>query len=97
MNVAEVMRLIDGAQADTVRCPDRLPTLDSRARHPHAESEIVMITSLTALRFGRAAELAAPDDQRGIEQSSPLEVLQKRGDRLVGLSGHAEMILFDII
>ena len=56
-----------------------------------------MVAALAALRFGRAAELAAPEDQRRIEQAAPLQILEQRGDRLVGLRGHAEVVLLDVV
>ena len=38
-----------------------------------------------ALAVDRAAELAAPDDQRVIEQAALLQVLDQRGARLVAV------------
>ena len=49
-----------------------------------------------AFRFRGAAELAAPEHDRLIEHSSPLEILDKRGDRLVGPGGHAQVVALDI-
>ena len=42
---------------------------------------------LAPSEVGRAAELAAPDDQRLVEQAAGLQVRQQRGDRTVALLG----------
>ena len=52
---------------------------------------------LPACGLGRAAELAAPEDERAVEQAAPLQVLEQAGDRLVGLGGHAQVVLLDVV
>src|SRR3712207_8006198 len=47
------------------------------------EAERVVVAAVGALREGRAAELAAPDDERLVEQAAALEVLEQAGDRLI--------------
>ena len=44
-----------------------------------------------------AAELAAPDDQRLVKQTAPLQVLDLAGDRLVGVAGVLGMIGDDVV
>src|SRR5439155_4183341 len=60
------------------------------------EAEIVMVAALTALSLGRAAEFAAPEDERRVEQTALFEVGQQRGDRLIGFAGHSQMVFFDV-
>ena len=51
---------------------------------------------LPAFGFRRAAELAAPEHERGVEQAAALQVLEQAGDGLVGLGGHAQVVLLDV-
>ena len=46
-----------------------------------------MVAAVGSLGHGRAAELAAPDDQRAVEQAAGLEVGEQGGDRLVDGAG----------
>ena len=46
-----------------------------------------MVAALLPLRGRRPAELAAPDDQRLVQQAALLQVRQQGRDRLVGLPG----------
>ena len=52
MNVAEVMGLVDGAEADVVGCADDLPALDAATRHPHGEAYAEVVATFSALGFG---------------------------------------------
>ena len=56
-----------------------------------------MVAPLTGLGLGRTAELAAPQDQRAIEQAAALQVLEQAGDGPVGLGGHAQVVLLDVV
>ena len=60
---------------------------DAAAGKPHAESLAVMIASGGALGGRRAAELAAPNDKRFVQQAACLQVLKQRGNRPVALLG----------
>ena len=51
------------------------------------EAQAVVIAALGAFRRRRPAELAAPDDQRVVEQAARLQVRQQRRDRPVALLG----------
>ena len=61
------------------------------------KSEIVVIAPLAALGFGRTPEFPAPHHQGRIQQPALFQILQQRRHGLVGLSGHADVILFDIV
>jgi hypothetical protein len=66
------------------------PALHAAAGHQDGEAVRVVVASedLTlrgaAFAEGRASELAAPDDEGVVEESALLEVVDERGDRLVG-------------
>src|ERR1051326_2382867 len=65
--VAEMMWIHRRPQPDIIGGSHHLAAFDPAARHPHAKSEVVMIASLAALRFGRAPEFAAPQHQRRVQ------------------------------
>src|SRR5262245_50601683 len=97
VDVAEVIGGFDGPQADGVGGADDLPALDAAAGEPQGEAEIVVVASLPVLGLRRAAELAAPEHERGVEEPAALEVLQECCDRPVGAAGHAQVILLDVL
>src|SRR3984957_10693185 len=75
VNIVNVVRLIDGAQPDFIRSPDRLPALYSAARHPNGEAPWIVITSgllvvRAALDEWRAAEFPAPHHQRVFQHAA---------------------------
>ena len=49
----------------------------------------VVVRGQLALAVDRAAELAAPDDERVVEQAALLQVLDQRGGGLVGVAALA--------
>src|SRR5262245_64813097 len=64
--------------------------LDAAAGQPDAERVLVVVAAdpLRAVAFlvhRRAAEFAAPDDQRAVEQTAPFQVPDQGSDRLIGL------------
>ena len=65
--------------------------LDAAAGEPHGEAEGVVVSAVRALGHGGATELAAPNDERLVEQAPRLEVFEQPGDRLVGVAGVASM------
>ena len=76
----------DGSAAQFVGLADGHAAFDPAAGHPHGESIGVVIAAgaLGVFRGRLASELAAPHDQRFVEQAALLEVLEKSGDRFVG-------------
>ena len=52
------------------------PAANAAAGHPHREALRIVIASVLAFRERRSAELRSPDDERILEQSSALEILQ---------------------
>ena len=66
--------------------------LDAAAGQPHGEGVDVMVAADPCSRdlaHRRAAELAAPDDQRVVEQAALLQVLDQGRARLVDLLADA--------
>ena len=89
MQALDVEAVLDGGAAEFVGLADAGAALDAAARHPHREAVGVVVAAgpLGVLGGRLAAELAAPDDQRLVEQAAPLQVLEQAGDRLVGVAG----------
>ena len=68
----------------------RDPGLDAAAGHPDGERARMMIAShqpraAARLVHRRAAEFAAPDHERGVEQAALLEIPHERGRGAIGL------------
>src|SRR3712207_8851436 len=57
----------------TLSLHDALPI----SGQPHGEAPVVVVPSVTALGRRCAAELAAPDHQRVLQQAAPLQVGQQ--------------------
>src|SRR5688500_17701784 len=95
MQIAEVIGILHGAEADVVGGANDLTAFDAASGKPHGEAKIVMIAALAALGLRRTAELAAPEHQRGVEQAAAFQVLEQGGNEPIGLSGHAQVILFN--
>ena len=82
-------RILDGGAAEFVGLADADAALDAAAGQPHGEAVGVVVAAgaLGVLGGRLPAELAAPDDQRLVEQAALLQVLEQAGDRLVGVAG----------
>src|SRR6266852_6055866 len=94
VQVADVMAFLLGAEAQLVGAADRLAAFDAGAGEPHREAERVVIAPRPTDAFAgrRAAELAAPDQERLVPQSRALQVGDEGGDRLIGLAGVQAMV-----
>ncbi len=97
VNVAEMAGIFDRVQSDGVRCTNHLTAFDPATSEPHRKAQVVVIAAFAALRFRRAAELAAPEHQCGIEQAAAFQIFQQCADGLISLRGHAQVVLLDII
>src|SRR5688572_14244888 len=53
------------------------------ASQEHAKTVMVVVSAIAAFARRRAAELAAPDDERFVQLPASLQVGQQRGDGLV--------------
>ena len=88
-------RSLHGGAAQLVGLADADAALDAAAGQPHREAVGVVVAAGALGVLGRRlpAELAAPDDQRRVEQAALLQVLEQPGDRLVGLAGVLVVVL----
>ena len=90
MQVGDVAAVLDAFEAELVGRADGLAALHAGAGQPHREAERVVVAARLADAFAgrRAAELAAPDEQRLVPQAACASGRSIRArDRLVGLAG----------
>ena len=94
VQVVDVDRLVRGGEAEFVGAAVDLAPLDATAGEPAGEAVVVVVAAVHLahvrarrgeLDGGRAAELAAPDDQRVLEHPALLQVLHQRRARAVGV------------
>src|SRR5258706_6202173 len=91
VEVVDVDRVASDVEAVIVGLAEVLSAANAAAGQPHREAAAVMVAAVVlwrelALAIHRAAELAAPDDQRLVEQAALLEVSDQRGTRLIDVA-----------
>src|SRR5436189_3178545 len=91
--------ILDRAEAQFIRRADADAGPCAAAGEPHGEGVDVVIAAdlLAHLAHRRPAELAAPDDERVIEQAAFLQVLHKSGGRLIDLAADAVEPLVEVL
>src|SRR5882762_6214292 len=90
-------RIHDRLVPEFVRLAVGHAALDAAAREPTAEPLAVVIPPgllgrAVIFGHGQPADLAAPMDDRGVEQAERLEVLDQRGGRLVGFAAAVDKV-----
>ena len=76
-----------GVEAEVIGFAEGQAGFYAASGQPHGEGVRVMVASVVAALHHRgAAEFAAPDDERVVEQSSLFEILNKRGGGSVGFA-----------
>ena len=86
VQVVHVHLVFRDIEAELVAFAERESRLDAAAGQPHREGIRVMVAAVGApLHHRRAAEFAAPDDERVVQQAALLQVLDQRGAGLVGI------------
>ncbi len=102
MEIVHLDRVLRHVVAEFVGFAVRDARLDAAAGHPHRERARVVVApqelrSVARLVHRRAAELAAPHDQRRVEQAARLEVRHERRGRLVRLAAQVGQLLDDVL
>ena len=86
VQIMHVDFVLDHVEAQFVAFADGDAGLDAAARQPHGERVRMMIAAvIPALHHRRAAEFAAPDDQRVVEQAALLQICDQSGAGLIGV------------
>src|SRR5262245_14578662 len=70
---------LDSLEAELIGGSVCYAGLDAAASQPHGEPVRVVISAVTLFRDRRPPELAAPDDERLIQQSTLFQVTDQRG------------------
>ena len=96
MDIVDMQRALDGAQADVVGAADHLALGDAATGHEHGKAPRVVVAAGASLVEWGAAELPAPDDQCAIEQAAGLEVRDQACDGDVGFLTAPAVLAFDI-
>ncbi len=97
VQVVDVDLVLDGVVAVVVggavaECPALTPPPASHMVKPSG----LWSRPSAPLQRRRAAELAAPEDQRVVEQAARFQVLEQAGDRLVDLAGVLRVALLEV-
>src|SRR5262249_4505853 len=101
VQVVDVDRMVDGVHADLVGGAVHDSALDAAAGKEGGEAGVVVIAAglavLGRLRVGGAAEFAAPDHERVVEQAAALEVNQQGGGAAVGVGTKAAVAVVVVL
>ena len=95
VNVRHVVWVLGGKEAEFIRGPVSDATLDATASQPTAEALRMMVPS-GPLRGRSASKFCSPDNQRLVQQTASLQVLQQPCNRLVDLSRQIRVIILDV-
>ena len=96
VQVVDVDAVLDGLEAEVVGRAVDVAAAHAAAGQPHREAVVIVVAAvdLAGVRAllrqfdrRRAAELAAPDDERFVQQAALLEIDQQCADRLVAFAG----------
>jgi hypothetical protein len=93
MDVHPVFRRV---VTELIGCAVRKARLDAATGHEKRVAVGVVVAAVAAFRYGRASELARPDDQRIFQESAGFEVFQQAGDGLVNF-GRIFVVLLEEI
>ena len=93
MNVGDVMRMLDGVEAEFVGAAVDGATFRAATGHPNTEAIRMMVATVAALRAGSAAKLSGEDDERVIKHTTLLKVFEKASNRFVHLLREHGVIL----
>jgi hypothetical protein len=92
VQVMNVQSILNGVQADFIRCPDGPAILHAASRHPHAEAIRVVVSTVPFFAPGRPSEFATPNDQRLLQRASAFEIRQQTRDWLVAGSAQSRVV-----
>ena len=85
MEIADVLPVFDGAEADLVGGADRAAPVDSPTGEPDREAVGIVVPAAFSLFHRCPTELAPPDHEGLVEETAAGEVGEERGGRPVGL------------
>jgi len=83
MQVVDINFVLDGVIAELIGGSVSDTSPNTSSCQPDGKAIRVMVSSITSLGHGGAAEFAGPEHQRGLEQSPLFEVSQQTRDGLI--------------
>src|SRR3954452_20734543 len=87
VKIVHMHAILHHVEAKLVAFPESNSGLDAAARHPHSEGVRMMVASVVAaLHHGSSPEFSAPHDERILEQTTLLQVLDQSRTCLVGVA-----------
>ncbi len=94
VQIVNMHRFLDDVVTEVVRHTVRQALLHSGSGHQYGEAARMMVAAVVrvghaALRIDRSTELAAPDDQRIIQQAALFQVSDQCGSSLIGVAALA--------
>src|SRR5205823_5188828 len=92
VQVVDVGAFLLGTVAELVGGAVGHAALEAAAGQPDGEAPVVVIAAIASLGSGRSAKLAAPEDDRFIEQAARLEIVQEAGDGAIAVAGELAML-----
>ena len=98
VNVANMNRMIDRSEAKLVRFAETKTSLKTTAGEPHRKCIDMVVAAGRLANFAHrcSAKFATPHHDRILEQSSPLQVENEGGARLIDLPADQRQMLFEI-
>src|SRR6185437_2628510 len=92
VDIGDVVAVLDRVETDFVGLAVGDAALDAAAGQPHREAVNVMIAAIRTLRAGCTAKLRTEDDERFVQQTAALQILEQPRDRLIHLQTVAGMV-----
>src|SRR5262249_2704591 len=80
-------------EAEFISRAVEVTAFDAAAGEPNSEAGMVVVATLGAFRRGRAAEFAAPEDERVFKQAGAFEIGQQRGDAAIDGGGVVAVVV----
>jgi len=75
---------LDGPIAHLVRRAVHVPLLESATRQQQGSGVMIVVAPASALRYRQPSELTGPKDNRTVQQTAPLQILDHSGRGQIG-------------
>src|SRR5262249_54792302 len=97
MHVVAIGRILDGPERPLVRLAISRPALDSPACEPRCKARRIVVAAFSSLAAGHSAKFSGPHDDRVVQHSTLLQILDQRRGRLVHTGSHVQMVALEVL
>ena len=99
MEVMDVHNVFDGAKAKLICSAVGVAAAGAAAGEPAGETIVVVVAAIERgiFRHWRAAEFAAPQNKRAVQQTALAEVGEERRERLVPFAGEFAVVFLEAV